>query len=134
MKVYVIKPRGPLRDPLRTIQSLQRIITDVTSDGVDFITTYPLQTLLKTRYVRTGTLGQSWTARTIINADNIEGIIGSNSNMAPYNKWVQGEHGTQTALMRSGGWRSVDDMLRVLRPQLLDRLTEVFEGASLWSR
>jgi len=128
IRIIVIPPRGAEFDGPALRRGLTRLITDTTHDGVRFVARYPAQSLVKSGYVRTGTLARSWSARVQTSGRDIEGTVGSSGNIAPYNVFVQGE--SPVAIFPLAGWRGVDDLddflqTRVERgvEKVLDRLT-----------
>ena len=55
-------------------------------------------------YRRTRTLGRSWTREITENGDTIRGRVGSNANVAPYNRYVQDE--AMQARIHAGRWNN----------------------------
>lgn len=94
-------------DVHRLSSGLKKAMTDTVSEGQRFIAEYPTQTLTYTGYKRTGTLKRSWSSKVGGTTRGIEGIVGSNSNIAPYNRFVQGHPGTeQKDMFRRAKWRN----------------------------
>lgn len=58
-------------------------------------------------YKRTGTLGRSWSRRVEGRGMEVTGTVGSNGNMAPYNRYVQ--DGEYQAQMHQGRWTTIQD-------------------------
>lgn len=92
----------------KIVRDLEKLMTNTVADGNRFIAKYPPQRLKKSGYVRTGTLKRSWSFRVRRGKSKIVGTVGSNSNIAPYNKFVQGK--TQRRLFRGAGWRNVNSL------------------------
>lgn len=84
---------------------LGKIMTDVGAEGKRFISKYPPQTLTKTGYRRTGTLKRSWSFKASRARRQFSVVVGSNSNIAPYNRPVQGRR--QVRIFRRAGWRNL---------------------------
>lgn len=120
----VIKPK-PLMDPRKIQAELVKVMEDTVQDGITFMREYPPQTLTKTGYVRTGTLMRSWSKDVKVSTDRIEGTIGSNGGMAPYNLYVEGPE--QTHMMASAGWQNVEMLVKLVETKLKARLDKVFK-------
>lgn len=78
---------------LRTPQALRRATANAMQDSTIYLLrqmkTYP-SARAQSSYRRTGTLRRSWSRRiTSISPTRISGIVGSNRNMAAYNRYVQ---------------------------------------------
>lgn len=114
-----VQPIGgdkPLFDVEKMLSQLERDFTDLTSEGVRKMATYPVQRA-GSRYRRTGTLGRSWSATpTTRSGDKIEAVIGSNSNIAPYNRDVEGDD--QLPLFQALGWQNTNDLMRSLQAKV----------------
>lgn len=84
--------------------------------------TYPPQQPTTSGYRRTGTLMRSWS---IVPAHKAGGVllaqVGSNANIAPYARFVEGEQ--QTAEMRRRGWPRVMEVARELWGEARRRIT-----------
>jgi hypothetical protein len=66
-----------------------------------------------TGYRRTNTLFRSWSRRAITKtANGWRVIVGSNSNMAPYNRWVQDRD--RQAKIHQGRWVTAQDVIESL--------------------
>jgi len=131
----VIKPSKPLADTKALKVKLVQAMEETVTDGIAFMADYPEpQVLTKTGYIRTGTLARSWfrgkgPSSVKVSSDRIEGIIGSNGNMAPYNKYVEGPEDTQSSMMAGAGWQSIEQLIsKVVEPGLKKRLDEIFGG------
>ena len=105
-----------------------------TAEGQRHIAVYPPQRLHKSNYRRTGTLKRSWSSKVSAAGNKVQGIVGSNSNIAPYNRFVQGprkgDGARQLRLFRGAGWKGVDELEDFLQDEvqrelqrIVDRLT-----------
>ncbi len=74
--------------PERLDHAIHGAMTDSTVLLLREMKTYPTAPVDST-YTRTGTLGKSWDKRIEGRGLETTGVVGSNSNMAPYNRWVQ---------------------------------------------
>ena len=81
------------------------------AEGVRFMSVYPPPPV-RSRYIRRGKLRQSWSFQVVTGNQRIEGRVGSNSNVAPYNRDVQGEK--QKPLFERIGWRNVKDLMKMM--------------------
>ena len=64
-------------------------------------------------YVRTGTLGKSWSKRVNWQGADLVAEVKSSGQVAPYNKYVRGPKlgpKKQAARMAARGWKSVSDI------------------------
>lgn len=104
-------------DGLGIARDLQRLMTKTVAEGNRFIARYPPQRLKKSGYVRTGTLKRSWSFRVRNERRRIIGTVGSNSNIAPYNRFVQGKR--QRRLFRGAGWKNVNTLEARMVKQLI---------------
>lgn len=136
----VIKPSKALVDTRKLQSDLVKAMRDTTQEGANFMRRYPMQVLTESHYKRTGTLMRSWSKEVKVNKDNIEGIISSNANMAPYNVYVQGPKDMditipgrssrkgQLPLFELGGWYSVSIIARTMKNSLMARLDDIFRS------
>lgn len=108
IRIRPIRPRRARKDTEALLANLTNDVRTVAANGQRWIATYPPQTLTATGYVRTGTLKRSWSHTVQRRPDAIVGIVGSNPNMAPYNRVVQGS--PQAKIMQTAGWRGVDGL------------------------
>lgn len=120
VRVIPVIPRDATFDVRELIDAVKKDARQIAADGKRFIATYPPQTLTKTGYVRTNTLKRSWSSKTRSTAKEITVEIGSNANIAPYNRVVQGpsEGATgqrQARIMAAANWRNVDDLEKKAR-------------------
>ncbi len=116
--------------PLQTAQlsrELKAVMVSTTADGQRFIAKYPAQTLRKSGYRRTGTLKRSWSTKVTSTKTKITGVVGSNDNIAPYNKFVQGNRGQQARLFRGTAWRNIDDLRKNMENDFVKRVEEINE-------
>ena len=65
-------------------------------------------------------------------ADRVVGEVGSNSNIAPYNRFVQGpKEGAkgrrQVAMFRRAGWTGVDELEDLLEDKVQDGLQQIID-------
>lgn len=129
LKVEVILPKKALADKAKIMASLQQAVQDTVTEGHRFIAEYPPQVLTKTGYVRTGTLKRSWSSETHSGGNRIEGIVGSSSNIAPYNEEVQGAMGEQSPMFRGAGWQGVADLKEKMEKELGGRIDKNLKEA-----
>ncbi len=120
IRVRVIRPRRPRKDTTSLVSNLTDDVRTVIADGQRWIAVYPPQSLTKTGYVRTGTLKRSWSHRLSRRPGEIVGVVGSNPNIAPYNRVVQGS--PQAKIMATAGWRGVDGLKRIMDNDLNRRV------------
>ena len=66
-------------------------------------------------YVRTGTLGRTWTSKITEHAGGLEGRVG---NRTIYGPWVQSQR-FQTALHRRTGWTTDEMAIRELEREIV---------------
>jgi hypothetical protein len=71
--------------------------------------------IIKIPRPRTGTLGRSWSIKEASTDDRIAFIIGSNGNIAPYNRHVQDEP-NQSRRHQRIGWKTIQDVSRTMWP------------------
>jgi hypothetical protein len=108
IRVRPIRPRDAIKDVDAFVANLTTDVRTVIADGQRWVAVYPPQTLTKTGYVRTGTLKRSWSHRLSRPTGAIVGVVGSNANIAPYNRPVQGD--PQVKIFQTAGWRGVDGL------------------------
>lgn len=116
IRIRSIVPRRALKDSPALVADLTSDVRTVVANGQRWIATYPPQTLTKTGYVRTGTLKRSWSHTVQRRPGQIVGVVGSNPNIAPYNRPVQGS--PQAKLFQTAGWRGVDDLAQQMQNDL----------------
>lgn len=116
-----ITPKGR---PGRKMRDLQRQLVGmmggfvVTCQGD--LQVYPPQRAT-TKYRRTGTLGRSWSHSVKQKPDAIEGIVGSQGQIAPYNVNVQGQR--QKASAKAAGWKTAKQVLERRWPPFVKEVT-----------
>ena len=113
VRIVPIRPLGADFDVDGFIEAVKKDARQIAADGKRFIATYPPQVLVKTGYVRTNTLKRSWSSKTRSTRLEITVEIGSNANIAPYNRVVQGD--PQGKLFAGANWRNVDDLEKKVR-------------------
>ena len=109
------------------LKDIAGAVRDASANGTRFIQKYPAQRLLKTGYRRTGTLKRSWSFKVVNGATQITGTVGSNSNMAPYNRPVQGS--PQVRLFKGAGWRNIDVLQRKMENEFNKDLETILKRA-----
>lgn len=156
-RVSVIEAKTPLLDTLKLREALIKAVGDTVVDGKRYMQRYPPRMhltrtqvygkpfasdrqrrwffaalkdgSLEVPYKRTGTLMRSWNGTVAVGPERIEGVIGSNSNMAPYNAYVQSE-ADQSWFMATIGWQTEQMMLEHIEPIFGRRVNAVFERMS----
>ncbi len=126
----VVVPVGfPIKqiDGIDIARDLQRLMRNTVAEGNRFIAKYPPQRLRKSGYKRTGTLKRSWSFKVRNEGRRIVGTVGSNSNIAPYNRFVQGQR--QRRLFRGAGWRNVNTLEARMVKQLITGADDIMERA-----
>ncbi len=126
----VVVPVGfPIKqiDGVAVARDLQRLMTKTVAEGNRFIAKYPPQRLRKSGYKRTNTLKRSWSFKVRNEGRRIIGTVGSNSNIAPYNRFVQGKR--QRRLFRGAGWRNVNTLEARMTRQLISGVDTIMERA-----
>lgn len=122
------RPRARKDQKLLT-RDLKAAMTKIVANGQRFIARYPTQRLTKSSYRRTGTLKRSWSSNVNVSSRRIVGVVGSNSNIAPYNKFVQGPPKDVVKIFPQAGWKGVDDLERKLENEFnksVDAILEAF--------
>lgn len=119
IQMIPIVPKGRLGNPAKLFALMHRGITDQAAEGVRFMSFYPP----KQKTDRTGTLRRSWSFRVVSGNRRIEGIIGSNPNIAPYNERVQGEN--QEEPWASIGWRNIKDLIKLIERSFPKRMQDL---------
>jgi hypothetical protein len=111
-------------EKMKIFQALYDAVRDTASEGHRFIAEYPEpQILNRTGYKRTGTLKKSWSSLTRASAQRIEGLVGSNGFMAPYNRDVQGPESERNPMFpKIGGWRGVPELKDKMNAELTKRI------------
>ncbi len=112
-------------DPNKIMLGLLAAVQDTVTEGVRTMATYPPQSLTATGYRRTGTLKRSWSDKVTPLGTRIVGIVGSNSNIAPYNETVQGL--SPRPLFKRAGWSDVPLLKDQMERDLFRNATAVFQ-------
>lgn len=113
--IIPIRPSRPLFNKALFRAAVKRAMTDTVVEGVRYVRYYP-PTAPDQKYRRTGNLGRSWSFVVTQRGDRTEGVVGSNSNTAPYNREVQG--GNPRPIFTRIGWRNVNDLAGLMERQL----------------
>lgn len=116
VRIRVLRPRRAAKDTTTLVADLTNDVRTVAANGQRWIATYPPQTLTQSGYVRTGSLKRSWSHTVATRPGAIVGIVGSNPNIAPYNRPVQGS--PQAKIMQTAGWRGVDGLSQQMQNDL----------------
>lgn len=87
--------------PAALERAMRGAMNDATALLLRELQTYPTQRT-GSSYVRTGTLRRSWSRDIQGDGLAMRGIVGSNENMAPYNRLVQSE--ADQATVHRGRW------------------------------
>ncbi len=124
IRVKSINNTSPV-DVAGLARDLKSAMVSTTAEGQRFIAKYPAQTLRKSGYRRTGTLKRSWSSKVTSTKTKITGVVGSNDNIAPYNKFVQGS--PQSKLFRTTAWRNIDDLRKNMENDFVKRVEEINE-------
>jgi len=90
-----------LRAPARIDRALRAAMEDSTALLLREQQTYP-PAPAGSKYKRTNTLRRSWSRRISREGSELVGEVGSNANIAPYNRYVQDQ--TQQATVHRGRW------------------------------
>jgi hypothetical protein len=129
IKLEPIVPKNLIADKNKIIAALYLAVQDTVSEGQRFIAKYPPQTLTTTGYRRTGTLKKSWSSEVHMGGNKIEGIVGSNSNIAPYNRDVQGSTGDRNPMFNNAGWPGIPELKEKMNSELKKRIDQQMERA-----
>lgn len=124
LRVTWINKTNPV-DVLGLKRDIKSAMVSTTADGQRFIAKYPAQTLRKSGYRRTGTLKRSWSSKVTSTKTKISGVVGSNDNIAPYNKFVQGS--PQSRLFAATAWRNIDDLRKEMENDFSKRIEDINE-------
>ena len=125
IKMIPIVSEKPFGNIPRMFSLLHNAVRDQAAEGVRFMSVYPTKS--GSNYKRTGTLRKSWSFVIKTGGRLIEGIIGSNSNIAPYNEEVQGVN--QDEIFATLGWRNVNDLGKVIDKEFPKRIQEMIGRA-----
>lgn len=126
IRIIPITIRGRL-DRRKLTRDLKSALISTTANGQRFIARYPAQRLTKSNYRRTGTLKRSWSSKVTVNSRRMVGIVGSNSNVAPYNRFVQGTPSEVVKIFPQAGWKGVDDLAKMLENEFNKRVDPIIK-------
>jgi len=130
MRLDPILPKGKLLDFRKMSSGLVKAMSDTVKAGQRQMQSYPPQpATLGPRYRRTGTLRRSWSSDVESGMNRIVGVVGSNANIAPYNRRVQGKE--QTPVFAAYGWPDVFDLKKSVEKQLPPRLRRAVKAAAV---
>ena len=129
VKMIPIIPTKPIVNAARVMAGLSKAVRDVVIEGKRKAAEYPTQTLTATGYRRTGTLKRSWSFEFRSGGNRIEGIVGSSSNIAPYNATVQGAKAFQDPMFKGAGWTGQDKLAESMEKDLIKRTQEAINNA-----
>lgn len=121
----VIRPKKKVADKAKMVNELTTAMERTVADGLQYANDYPAS---RSSYRRTGTLARSWSRKVESSTRKIEGIVGSNPNVAPYNKWVQGKQ--QTSRASSAGWRNQEGIAERMDKTLKDEVKSAIKRAT----
>lgn len=107
------------KDTAKLMVILNDAVRDETAEGVRYMSVYPTKPP-GSSYVRTGTLRRSWSSKVSSGSGSIEGTVGSQGSIAPYNEDVQGE--TQMPLFQRIGWRTTEDLRKQFDSKFADNV------------
>ncbi len=107
----------------------KRALTNVAAEGQRHIARYPPQRLTKTGYRRTGTLKRSWSFKVSATGNKLFAEVGSNSNIAPYNKFVQGEQGQRVFMFQGVGWKNIDQLQKMMENDFVKEFEQILRRA-----
>ncbi len=132
IRIINISAKGAKVNTASIHRDITHMMRQTVTEGRRTIAKYPAQQLRKSRYRRTGTLKRSWSAKVEAGADRVAGEVGSNSNIAPYNRHVQGpKEGArgrrQLAMFRRAGWMGVDELEDLLEDKVQDGLQRIID-------
>lgn len=103
----------------RTPRDVDRALRLAMRDAVTLLTRdmkeYPRAPFGST-YIRTNVLKDSWSNNVQVRGGEVTGIVGSNSNMAPYNRYVQDE--PKQAEIHQGRWNTVQSVAEMRQPTI----------------
>jgi len=97
------------RAPAKLSDAMLGGMNDATALVLRELKTYPPPPPNST-YKRTRSLSNSWHKEIEGSGLQIRGIVGSNQNIAPYNRWVQDED--VQAEVHRGRWQTAQDVLQ----------------------
>lgn len=133
IRITPIVPVGARVDVGAFNQDVVKMMRRATAEGQRKIAIYPPQRLRKSGYRRTGTLKRSWSKKVSAGGNKVQGIVGSNSNIAPYNRFVQGPRKakgsdqSQLPIFRRAGWSGVDELEDILQDEVQRGLQQIVD-------
>ena len=113
------QPEQIFKDTAKVFVVIEQAVRNEVVEGVRFMSVYP-PAPPNSRYVRTGILRRSWNFKVVTGGGRIEGVVGSQSNIAPYNEEVQGS--PQGNIFRDIGWRNTDDLQKQIDTKFADKV------------
>jgi len=126
IKIEIITTKKPILDVGKATSGIRDAMDKTLMRGKNTWTQYPPQPA-GSRYRRTGTLGRS--ISTTINAvgGRLEGVLGSNSNIAPYNDDVIGIE--QQDVFKRIGWIDAKEVGEMMESELKARVDKALDSA-----
>lgn len=128
MPLKLVGIRRGKRLPGRTaiISALTKDIRNTTAEGNRALAEYPVQPP-GSSYRRTNTLKRSWSMGPVtVSGDDLQGTVRSNSNIAPYNRDVQGK--LQEPLFFTLGWLDVITEAKRMQSDLVKRTRQTMKS------
>lgn len=129
IQLIPIIPVNKVISPVKVMAALGMAMRNVVSEGQRKIAEYPPKKGAST-YRRTGTLKRSWSSQVKSGGGRIEGVVGSNSNVAPYNVIVQGVKGKQSWFFAKRGWMSASKLGKSMESDLVKECNEAIKEAT----
>jgi len=127
IRFRALVPKKPLIVSSAVHSRLERALNDFVYQIERSMATYPVPMPTKSGYVRTMTLARSWSVvRAHMAGGNLVARAGSNADVAPYNRFVEGD--LQTAEMRRRQWPIVYDVAQKLWPELRRAVQAAFRN------
>lgn len=105
--------------PDKINRAMSAAMNDATAMLLRDLKTYPAAPPGST-YRRTRTLGRSWSRKISGRGANIVGRVGSNSNIAPYNRYVQ--DADRQARVHQGRWKNTTQGVAQRRTRAIKRM------------
>ncbi len=126
IKLVAIRRGKRLPNRATIITALTKDIQNATAEGNRALAEYPTKPPGST-YRRTNTLKRSWSmAPVTISGNNLQGAVRSNSNIAPYNRDVQGK--LQEPLFFTLGWLDVVTEAKRMQSDLIKRTRQTMKS------
>jgi len=126
VKVIPITPTESLVNTPKLFVLLTAAVRDQVAEGVRLMSIYPPQ-LGRSKYRRTGTLRRSWSFGVTTGGGRIEGLVRSASNIAPYNREVQGEE--QLLFFGRRGWANIKELDKQINRDFPKRMQDMINRA-----